>query len=829
MIIRFLFTLGALCTLPVTTNLGAVAEAKKFAPEQLDFFEEKIRPVLAEQCFKCHSTTGEKIKGGLVLDTREATIKGGDTGPGVVVGDPNKSLIIEAIRYSDEDLQMPPKHRLSPEQVKDFEEWVRMGLPDPRDGTVKVVLTPSDNLDEARKFWSLQPVKESPVPEVKDSGWARNDIDRFLLAKLEERGFMPNKDVERRMLLRRATYDLIGLPPTPEEVESFLADETPEAFAKVIDRLLDSPRYGERWGRHWLDVVRYADTSGCNSDFPVPSAHRYRDYVIESFNRDKPYDQFLREQIAGDLLPAASDPERFEKTIATGYLAISRRFGSRANEFHLTIDDTLDNLGKAVLGLSIGCARCHDHKYDPVSARDYYALYGIFESTKYAFPGTEIYRHTKDFIPLAPKEEAEAFMAEAIELAGLDDKVESLKNEIKRLQRDEEREKKLASEPFDPAQPVLAEFPKPQRRTSTEAAEELNATKKRQEELVQRQERLPKAFAVSEGKSGNARLQKKGDPRTLGEGVPRGFLTVLGGQVVPEEEKGSGRAQLAEWLTQPENPLTPRVMVNRIWQNHFGTGIVESSNDFGARGERPTHPELLDWLAKRFVDAGWSVKAMHRLIMSSRAYQMSCADNAEQSLADVNNDTYWRFNRRRLSAEEIRDSILYVSGELDLSSAGAHPFPKEAEWDYSQHRPFIADYPTKKRSVYLMQQRIRKQPFLEIFDGADTNATTAVRPVSTTPIQSLFLLNNELAYQQAASLAERVNGAGNEAARIDTAYRLVLGRPAQEEEINEANDYIASVAEALKQTDIPPDHHTKTAVASFARVLLSSNEFLFVE
>ncbi|RYD66636.1 MAG: DUF1549 domain-containing protein, partial [Verrucomicrobiaceae bacterium] len=401
--------------------------------------------------------------GGLLLDTREAVIKGGDSGPGIVVGNPDKSLIIEAIRYLDEDLQMPPKHRLTPEQVKDLEEWVRMGLPDPRDGKVTVALTPSENLEESRKFWSLQPVKTPAIPEVKNAGWARNEIDRFILSRLEAKGFRPNSEAGKRTLLRRATYDLTGLPPTPEEMDEFLADQSPEAFAKVVDRLLASPHYGERWGRHWLDVVRYADTSGCNSDFPVPSAHRYRAYVIDSFNRDKPYDQFIREQIAGDLMPAANEPEKYEKTIATGYLAISRRFGSRANEFHLTIDDTLDNLGKAVLGLSIGCARCHDHKFDPISHRDYFALYGIFESTKYAFPGTEIYRHTKDFIPLAPREEAEVFTQEALELSGLDDRIENLKNEIKRLKREEEREEKPAAVPFDPAQPVLAEYPKPQK------------------------------------------------------------------------------------------------------------------------------------------------------------------------------------------------------------------------------------------------------------------------------------------------------------------------------------------------------------------------------
>ncbi|RYD63205.1 MAG: DUF1553 domain-containing protein, partial [Verrucomicrobiaceae bacterium] len=328
----------------------------------------------------------------------------------------------------------------------------------------------------------------------------------------------------------------------------------------------------------------------------------------------------------------------------------------------------------------------------------------------------------------------------------------------------------------------------------------------------------------------NTKLQKKGEPRNLGDEVPRGFLSVLGGQTLPAEEKGSGRKQLAEWLTDPSiNPLTARVMVNRIWQNHFGRGIVKSSNDFGMRGEPPTHPELLDWLASRFVENGWSVKAMHRLMMFSRTYQMSCDDHPTQLLADVNNDSFWRFNRRRLSAEEIRDSLLFVSGKLDLSPAGAHPFPKEAEWRYTQHKPFIADYPTQKRSIYLMQQRIRKQPFLEIFDGADTNGTTAPRPVSTTPIQALFLLNNELAHEQALELAGRVSTAPEENLKIERAYQHVLGRSATEEELKEGREYLVQARAALLAAGVAPEKHDRQAFASFARVLLSSNEFLFVE
>jgi hypothetical protein len=379
---RFYSALALACGLST-----GVAQAAELPPEHVEFFEKKIRPVLVEHCYKCHSEKGEKgIKGGLSLESREGIRKGGDTGPALELGNPDKSLIIEAIRHSDEDLQMPPKHRLPQQVIADFEQWVRMGAPDPREGEAPKMET---DFSAARGFWSFKPVANPPVPKVKNAEWARNDVDRFVLAKLEEKDLKPNGEADRRTLLRRATYDLTGLPPTPEEMREFLADQSSEAFAKVVDHLLASTAYGEKWGRHWLDLVRYADTSGCNSDFPVPSAFRYRNWVIAAFNRDLPYDQFLRDQIAGDLLPAATDEERNDKVVATGYLAIARRFGSRANEFHLTMEDVIDNFGKATLGLSLGCARCHDHKFDPVAAKDYYALYGIFNSSTYAFPGTE--------------------------------------------------------------------------------------------------------------------------------------------------------------------------------------------------------------------------------------------------------------------------------------------------------------------------------------------------------------------------------------------------------------------------------------------------------
>lgn len=845
------------CRLPALAIACGVALGSAWSaelpPDQADFFEKKIRPVLVEHCYKCHSEKGEKgIKGGLSLESREGVRKGGDTGPVLELGDPDKSLIIKAIRHSDEDLQMPPKHQLSQQVIADFEQWVRMGAPDPREGEA-----PKKGIDfvAAREFWSFKPVHNQTVPEPKDAAWARNEVDRFLLAKLDERGMNPNPDADRRTLLRRATYDLTGLPPTPTEMREFLADQSPGAFAKVIDRLLASPAYGEKWGRHWLDLVRYADTSGCNSDFPVPSAFRYRNWVITAFNRDLPYDEFLREQIAGDLLPAATDEEKYDKVVATGYLAIARRFGSRANEFHLTLEDIIDNLGKATLGLSVSCARCHDHKFDPVSAEDYYALYGIFNSSTYAFPGTEIYRHTKDFTPLVPEPQRTELLEQWKELAGLDDRIERLKGEKKALEREEkkaadaaakaeqdaakEKATAQAEQPTsgadpkpEPAKPIAADpvVPEKPKRTSMDAQQELADAFKRQKELEKIADSAPKAYAVMEGKAENARIQKKGEPHALGEVVPRGFLTILGGQKVPAEEKGSGRRELADWLTDAANPLTARVMVNRIWEYHFGKGIVKTPNDFGARGEKPTHPELLDWLSHRFVESGWSIKAMHRLIMLSHAYQMSSAHQPENAAKDVNNDLLWRFNRRRLTAEEIRDSMLTLAGVLDEKPGERHPFPTEAEWHYTQHRPFIADYPSTKRSVYLMQQRFRKNQYLELFDGADTNATTAVRPVSQTPVQALWAMNSAFAHEQARNFAQRMFSAfSDEQARIGYAYECVLGRPAEAEEIEEAQKYLGEVTAALAETGLPEDQRPLAAFASFSRVLLTSNDLIFVD
>ncbi|WP_040546927.1 PSD1 and planctomycete cytochrome C domain-containing protein [Pedosphaera parvula] len=820
---------GLCIALLVGAEFGLVRAAAAVKPneEGLEFFEKHIRPVLVERCYKCHSIKSEKVKGGLLLDSKADLLKGGDSGPAIVPGKPEKSLLIKALRYTDPDLQMPPKQQLSTNQIKDFVAWIKMGAPDPRKQPLSVAgksgIT-GMSVADSKKFWSFQPVNESTPPSVRNKKWVKSPVDQFILAKMEARNIPPNPAVDKRTLIRRATFDLTGLPPSPEEITAFLADNSSKAYEKLIDRLLASPAYGERWGRHWLDVVRYADTCGDNSDFPVPTAYKYRNYVINAFNKDMPYDEFLREQIAGDLMSAKSDEEKFEKIIATGYLAISRRFGSRANEFHLTIEDTIDNVGKAMLGLSVSCARCHDHKFDPIPNSDYYALYGIFNSTKYAFPGTEIYRHPKDFVPLATGTNIAAVAEYQTELAELDTKIENLLEQKRKFDRSDAGK----TESKDDAASDAKESDSEQKLLQVKA--DLEDAKTRQKKLEANPPQVEKAFAVAEGKPADAKIQFKGEPTNLGELVPRGFLQVLGGQKLPTEEKGSGRLELAQWITDANNPLMPRVMVNRIWQHHFGRGIVDTPNDFGVRGKAPTHPELLDYLAGQFKKSGWSIKAMHKSIMLSAAYQLSSEERGDNAVVDANNDLFWRYNRRRLDAEEIRDAMLAVSGALDKTMGEEHPFPPENDWHFSQHKPFVAVYETNKRSVYLMQQRIKKQPFLEVFDGADPNATTGARPISTTPIQALFMMNDKFVYEQADKLAVRIGLAqSTEGKRIDYAYHLVFGRPATPEEIKMGRDYLRDSRAALKETRVPTDQQPRAALASYARVLFSSNEFLYVD
>jgi hypothetical protein len=595
----------------------------------------------------------------------------------------------------------------------------------------------ADAEQRQRSHWAFQPLQSPAPPPATADAWSASSIDRFIFAKLAQNGLSPAAEAEERALLRRITFDLTGLPPTPEERAGFLADcsnDADAAFARVVDRLLASPAYGERFGRHWLDVVRYADTAGNPPDFPVPQARRYRDWVIDSLSSDKPFDQFVREQIAGDLLPAESDAQRQAQTIATGYLAIGRRyFGTTAGADHLEIEDLIQTLGVSLVGLSIGCARCHDHKFDPVSQHEYYALHGIFSSTRFPQPGAEGNAKQENFVSLPD---------------GTD------------------------------------------------------------------------AYAVADGTPASARLQFGGEPGALGDEVPRGFPAILGGQSLAADASGSGRLELAQWLTDPKaNPLLARVIVNRVWRQLFGEGLARTPNDFGLRGEPPTHPELLDHLASGLVRDGWSLKRLHRRIVLSRSYRMSSTNAGAGEAVDPSNRLLWRQSRRRLDAESLRDALLAVSGALDRSRGQEHPFPPQEQWGYSQHAPFVAVYESDRRSVYLMQQRLKRHPLLALFDGADPNASTGGRMATTTPLQSLFWLNDPLVHQQAVRLAERVLAEGaDDASRLSLIFDLLYGRPPSDSESAAALAHLARF-----------ESNPRDAWSSLARVMLAANEFSYVD
>ena len=703
--------------------LSGSARAAEPDPKAIEFFESKIRPVLVKHCYSCHSADAQdkkKLKAGLRLDSRDGVLKGGESGPALVPGDPKKSLLIKALK-GDGLEQMPPEKPLSAGVVADFEKWVKEGAADPR----TAAQTPSADSVAAKNHWAFQPVRVAAKSE---------SIDHFIRAKLSDKGLSLAPPADKRTILRRVTFDLTGLPPTPEEADAFLKDTSPEAYAKLIDRLLASPHHGEKWGRHWLDVVRYADTAGETADFPLPEAWRYRNYVIDAFNADKPFDRFIKEQIAGDILArTAPRAERTALLTATGYLAISRRFGFDVRADHyLTIEDTIDVLSKSFLGLTVGCARCHDHKYDPIPTTDYYALYGIFESTKYALPGCEKEKRQHDLVPLATPGELAA-------IGGLG----------------------------------AREF----------------------------------VFGVVEGSPHDAQLHKRGDPEVRGAPVPRRWLTIFGGQPLPKDS-GSGRLALAEWIADAKNPLTARAFINRVWQYHFGRGLVATPNDFGTRGSKPSHPELLDSLADEFVKHGWSVKWLHRQILLSATYQQASGEGENVWLS--------HFSRRRLTAEEIRDSILAISGDLDRTPATKHPFPQEQTWGYTQHAPFIAVYEHDKRSVYLMTQRIKRHPFLGLFDGADPNRSTDHRDTTTVPTQALFFLNDPFVHSKSLKLAERLLKLP-EAERLERLYRVALGRSPLKEEREIATQFLGGFGTGDK------------AWAAWVRVLFASNEFLYVD
>jgi hypothetical protein len=754
------------------------------------FFEVKIRPVLADSCFKCHG--GAKTSHGLRVDSREALLKGGTAGAAIVPGDPEKSLLMRAIRHSSDDLQMPPGKQLPDPVVADFTTWIKQGAPWP-----KKIAAGAFRPDH---HWAFQPVKVVDPP-ADPSGWAESPIDRFISAGLRREGLRPVDAADARALARRATFDLTGLPPTPEESESFVRDKSPDAYARLVDRLLASPAYGERWGRHWLDVARYADTAGDNADYPVPEARLYRDYVIDSFNSDKPYDRFVCEQLAGDILAKEKPDDKYaEQVIATGFLALSRRYATGPYElWHLTLEDTIDTTGRAFLGLTLRCARCHDHKFDPVLQSDYYALYGFFASTQFPWAGGEelVSKNTNrmHFAPLIPPDQA------AKSLAAYQEQVSAL-------------------EKFSEVDFVIAN-----KRVSSILRNRL-----RKFGRPGLPPDVPGAYAVQDGPPVDVPVQLRGEPDATGAVVQRDSPRFLRNTSLQIPAGASGRLQLARWIASPDNPLTARVMTNRIWQYHFGKGLVTTPSNFGMRGEPPTHPELLDWLTDRFVKSGWSIKALHRDIMLSKTYRLaSVADDANVA-KDPGNRWYWRHDRLRLDAEETRDAILATAGQLDLSRAGPHPFPPPEKWGWTQHNAFKEVYSSRHRSVYQMTQRLQRHPFFGLFDAQDTNTSTAERTSSTVPPQALFLMNNPFMVEQSEAFARRLLGNAPDAqACVEQAVRLAWGRPPTPAERERMARYLEACRERLAEKAVPEDRRELEARASLARVLFCSNEFVYVD
>lgn len=777
-----------------------VSSTGLFAQSEDDgtFFEAKVRPILVRNCYRCHGPA--KQESGLRLDSQAAILAGGDRGASVIPGKPDESRLITAVSYKDDALQMPPKQALTKEEVSVLTEWVRRGIPWPK-------LANSNPRDG--NHWAFQPINEPDVPELPlTSG---NEVDQFIQSALERHQITPMPRASSREIIRRLALDLTGLPPDWSDVAAFMKDPSDERYAQLIEKLLNSPRYGERWGRHWLDLARYSDTQGGSVDCPIPSAYLYRDYVIDSFNNDKPYDQFIREQIAGDIIARQSPSAAMkDQIVATGFVALSLRNGI-FKHYHpeLIIEDTIDTLGRAVLGITIRCARCHDHKTEPFSTLDYYGLYGIFASSRYPFSGSELPQYSAgESVPLVTPSQWKAIAPATRERISVlrkqmdEDRANSdvhtqLAAKLKRFQSDSGRYLSIRSRGgFDSA--LRTSLDDQDIRIREEYSKLDMSVRGVWNELKQLEASvgIVRGYAMRDAEPDDALIQIYGDPFDTSKRVKRSTPEVISDNSVLDIPDGqSGRLQLADWITSRSNPLTARVAVNYIWKHHFGTGLVPTADNFGVSGSPPSHPKLLDWLATQFINSGWSVKHMHRLILHSDAYRRSSSLDAVRQQQDPENQWLWRFNRERLDAESIRDGILAISGTLDLRRPGEHPFPPESSWQFSQHGPFRAVYDSPHRTVYLMTQRIQQHPFLALFDGADTSRTTAQRAESTHALQALYFRNSKFVHIQSQAFAHRLlNSDTSDEDRIRTAYQSAWSRDPSDEEVQSALEYIEQYA-----------------------------------
>ena len=863
--------------LPVALILFATFATPGLSAEEKlkgrEFFEKTIRPVLVKKCYSCHSSKAKEVKGNLLLDTRSGIRKGGDTGYAIIPGDVKESLLIEAIRRDEENVSaMPPKEALPEEVIADFIKWVKMGAPDPRDG--KVAVSNTIEFEQARRFWAFQLPKKQPVPDVKNTAWPQSDIDRFVLAKLEAQGLAPTGDVDRIGLIRRITFDLIGLPPTPQEVDGFVNDNSSNAFEKVVNRLLSSPLFGERWGRHWLDVARYAESTGKERNYTYPHAWRYRDYVIDSFNKDKPYDRFVQEQIAGDLLSTQRDSPRIEMLIATGFLTLGPKSLNERNQLKFemdVVDDQIDTTGRAFLGLTVGCARCHDHKFDPIPTSDYYALAGIFRSTDTlagVAPGKRAQNGGNLVSLLGDKRSGEAEQHSKT-MKALQARLSKTQKALKTLQANRNRNRKNTPKSNKKAtknndetddrvpnrKPVAAEKPrnpnskkfvnnrrkknlKNNRQQANKKVAAMRARAKQlQTEIAKLKKHAPpppeKAMGVREGKQpADSQIFIRGDVDNLGERIPRGYVTVITPNTAPKIAKShSGRLELARWLTSRDNPLTARVMVNRIWQHLFGTGIVSTVDNFGSLGEKPSHPELLDYLSVRFMEKGWSVKTMIRMMVRSRVYQLDTAHIEANYAVDPANRLLWRMSHRRLDAEAIRDAILSVSGQLDLKPLEGSPVTAAGSKEIG--RQLNADsiqMDGNHRSVYLPVLRGAMPTILKVFDVADPSLVVGRRDVTTAAPQALFMMNSPFVMEQSDHAARRLlsHEELDDEGRVELAYKLALGRSPSEAETERVLQFIKGYRQNVEEVSKRDMNASLDAWSSFCQTLFACAEFRYV-
>jgi mono/diheme cytochrome c family protein len=762
---RYALTAFAFTAITVVLHAAAPtavpAVASDLSPSDRQFFEAKIRPLLVDRCYKCHSRDADKLKGGLMLDTREAWLHGGNTGPAIVPGKPDDSLVIQAVRYTDEDLQMPPKgDKLSDQQIADLTEWVRRGAPDPRSLVAKGSSSNYGGVGKAH--WSFQPLKKPAVPTVDNQAWCKTPVDNFVLAKLEANGMKPNEAADKRTLIRRVTFDLTGLPPNERDIQTFLADNSPDAYAKVVDRLLASPHYGERWARYWLDVARYADTKGDapkTDDQRYPHAWTYRDYVIDAFNRDKPYNQFVFEQLAADRLVAIAEkkakdagqppPESHGVLAALGFLTLGNQFDGRRDDI---IADQIDVTTKAFLGLTVACARCHDHKFDPIPTKDYYSLYGVFANSQQ--PAV-----LPPLVANPPKTtELLEYFAKATEFQKKEEALEARRQELRRT-RPPERTK---------LQQLRREDVQLHRQMGDLEGDHPGSP--------------PRANALYDvPRPRDYTVLIRGETGHRGDTVPRRFLEILSPDPKkrPEWKNGSGRTELGLSIIDPKNPLTARVLVNRIWQQHWGDGFVSTPDDLGNMSAPPNNPELLDYLAATFIENGWSIKNLHRQIVLSAAYQQSAQNNPQYAETDPNNRLLWRYNLRRLDFETMHDALLTITGELDPTMGG---------------KPVLlsSDGFAKRRAIYTLIDRRNPPELLTQFDFPSPDVESGRRYQTIVPQQALFLMNSPMVIEAARKLVDRPSFAelNSDADRVAALYLAIYQRLPTKKEVELGLRYV---------------------------------------